>query len=92
MKTDKDGTFLEAILDEIGIDLDEISEAQQLSPYPYDEESISGYMPNPQADDNLLDVLQDFGLYLDTDEEHPTELDLAGEVNRNERERHGWFS
>ncbi|RJQ27803.1 hypothetical protein C4577_00560 [Candidatus Parcubacteria bacterium] len=50
------------------------------------EESISGDMTTPDADDNVLDNAHEAGLYEDADEEHPKELDLGEEINKDEKD------
>ncbi|RJR24330.1 hypothetical protein C4578_03015 [Candidatus Microgenomates bacterium] len=64
-------------------------EFETMTSFPeyYDEETISGSMPNPESDDDTLKSEQEWGLYLDVDGEHPKELDIAGEVARAERAR-----
>lgn len=53
------------------------------------EESISGETPDPESDDNVLDAAHKAGLYTESDEEHPHEVDLANEVDEAEKERVG---
>lgn len=64
-------------------------EFETMASFPeyYDEETISGSMPDPESDDDTLKNEQEWGLYLDSDSEHPQELDLAEEVAKAERAR-----
>ncbi len=57
--------------------------------YYHDEQSAGGTTPHPESDDNTLDMVQEFGLYVDHDEENPPSLDIAGEVEKAERSRRG---
>ena len=50
------------------------------------EQTISGSTPNPESDDNTLDAAHQAGLYEDQDEEHPGELNIAKEVEKDEKE------
>lgn len=50
------------------------------------EESVSGSMPSPDADDDVLEFEHESGLYLKEDEENPKEADIGDEVNSAERE------
>lgn len=50
------------------------------------EHSISGSNPDPETDDNTLDAAHGAGLYENQDEEHPGEINIAREVNKDERE------
>lgn len=59
------------------------------SEYYHDEQSAGGTTPHPESDDNTLDMVQEFGLYVDHDEENPPALDIAGEVEKAERSRRG---
>lgn len=50
------------------------------------EDSESGDQPVPDSDDNTLDNAQTMGLYTNADEEHPSPLGIAEEVNIAEKE------
>lgn len=50
------------------------------------EQSISGSTPDLEADDDTLKTAQDTGLYESQDEEHPGELNIAGEVEKDEKQ------
>ncbi len=50
------------------------------------EQSISGSTPDPESDDDTLKTAQDAGLYEDQDEEHPGEINVAQEVQKDEKE------
>ena len=49
------------------------------------EESVSGSEPAPDSDDDTLENEHQVGLKLDEDEEHPKELDIAGDIDRAEQ-------
>lgn len=53
------------------------------------EESISGDTPDPESDDDVLDAAHKTGLYTESDEDHPHEVDLANEVEEAEKDRVG---
>lgn len=53
------------------------------------EESISGDAPDPESDDDVLDAAHKTGLYTESDEDHPHEVDLANEVEEAEKDRVG---
>ncbi len=50
------------------------------------EQSISGSNADPESDDNTLDAAHDAGLYEDQDEQHPGEINVAEEVQKDEKE------
>lgn len=50
------------------------------------EQSISGSTPDPESDDNALDAAHEAGLYENQDEEHPGELGIATEIQKDELE------
>lgn len=53
------------------------------SPETYDEQSADGSMPNPEEvnEKDVLERAQEAGLYTDSDEENPAELNIAQEIN-----------
>lgn len=51
------------------------------------EKSVSGSTPDPESDDNVLKAAQEAGLYEEADEEHPTELNIAEEIEKDEKGR-----
>lgn len=61
------------------------------TPQEQDEQSISGLMPDPEEitgaenpePKDTLDAAKDAGLYSDQDEEHPGELGLAKEEEKD---------
>ncbi len=59
------------------------------TPAQQGEESVSGETPDPESDDNVLDKAHKMGIYEKADEEHPQELGLGEEVNKEEEERLG---
>ncbi len=50
------------------------------------EESISGSTPDLESDDNTLDAAHEAGLYEDQDEEHPGEIGIAQEEEKDEKQ------
>lgn len=50
------------------------------------EESISGSMPDPEADDDVTDFEKEAGLYLNENEDKPEEADLSGEIEEADEE------
>lgn len=46
----------------------------------------SGTEADLESDDNVLDQAHEAGLYEEADEEHPAEIDIAGEIDKAERE------
>jgi hypothetical protein len=55
------------------------------SPSVADEQSLSGSTPDPESDDDTLEAAHEAGLYEDADDEHPAELNLAEEVEKDEK-------
>lgn len=51
------------------------------------EQSISGDMPDPESDDDVLENAHMMGLALDEDEEHPKPLNIASDVQKAEEYR-----
>ncbi len=63
-------------------------EVEKSRPEVFDEESISGDMPDPEQidkEDNLSHA-QKAGLYSDATDSDPKELGIGEELNRNQRE------
>lgn len=58
-------------------------------PDVFGEQSISGDMPDPESDDNMLDNMHQYGIALEADEDDSKELDVAGDVAAAERTRRG---
>lgn len=58
-------------------------------PHVVGEQSLSGDMTDPEADDDMLAASHQVGLRLDEDSENPQELDIAGDVAATERDRRG---
>lgn len=50
------------------------------------EQSISGSAAELETDDNALDAAHQAGLYEDQDEEHPGEIGIAPEVEKDEKQ------
>jgi hypothetical protein len=55
-----------------------------MTPQIEDEGSISGSMPDPECDDDMLENVHTMGLYIDSDEEHPKPLGLGEEIDKAE--------
>ena len=55
------------------------------SPQEFGEESVSGSMPDPESDDDMLENAWKMGLYTKDDEEHPQELNIAKEIEKAEK-------
>lgn len=49
-------------------------------------EDLSGTMPDLESDDDTLKNAQDMGLYKEADEEHPSEVGIAEEIGKREKE------
>jgi hypothetical protein len=58
--------------------------APYAQPYNQGEQSVSGSTPDPDADDDTLANAQAMGTQLEEDEEHPQELNLAGDIDKAE--------
>lgn len=52
----------------------------------YGEDSLTGTQTDLEADDDTLKGAQDAGLYEEADEEHPAEVDIAGQIEKDEKE------
>lgn len=68
--------------------LDEVNNESPLSPAEADELGVSGTTPDPESDDNMLDNAQDVGLYTDSNEEEPVELNIADQIEKAEKYHH----
>lgn len=51
----------------------------------FGEQSASGDMPDPESDDDVTAMAQEAGLYQDEDENNPSPLDIASQVDQAER-------
>jgi hypothetical protein len=56
-------------------------------PQYYGEETIGGHMPNPEADDDAYESIQEWGFDLDADGQHPKEINIQKNLNTAERAR-----
>lgn len=56
------------------------------SPEEKDEESVSGSAPEPESDDDTLQNVKDVGMANDVDEEHPGEVDIGREIDKDEKD------
>ncbi len=56
------------------------------SPNYVNEQSVSGTNPDPESDDDVDMMAASVGLYDDNDGEMPQELDIAGQINKDEEE------
>lgn len=57
---------------------------RNVPPHVAGEQSISGDMPDPSSDDDVLKSAQTMGIALEEDTEHPQELDLGGDIDKGE--------
>lgn len=57
------------------------------SPSVIGEQSLSGDMPDPESDDDVLENAHAVGLALEEDEEHPKPLNIAADINNAEEYR-----
>jgi hypothetical protein len=62
-------------------------EDDDVPPHTAGEQAVSGHMPHPESNADVLKVSQDVGLRLDEDEENPQELNIAADVAAAERRR-----
>lgn len=58
---------------------------QEMAPQLKGEQSVSGHLPDPESDDDVLKNAQMMGIALEEDEEHPKPLDIAGAVEAAEK-------
>ena len=56
-----------------------------LSPQVLGETSMEGSMPDPESDDDVLANAHNMGLYEESDYEHPKEVGLGEEVDKDEQ-------
>lgn len=56
-------------------------------PELYSEETASGNMPNPESDDDTIKDIQEWGFYLDADDEHPKEINIQQQIDKAEKAR-----
>ncbi|HUW24710.1 MAG TPA: hypothetical protein VMW04_03735 [Patescibacteria group bacterium] len=62
-------------------------EALMNTPQYYGEESFSGRMPHPEADDDTLKSIQEYGFYTEIDTPEGEEMDLQKQLDQAERAR-----
>lgn len=60
---------------------------QENQPYARDQVSASGHMPDPDVDNNALDMAQRTGLYTQAKPGEPEKLGVAEQVKQAEQER-----
>jgi len=68
-------------------ELEQISNTSSKSPSERGEESISGSTPGPESDDDVLRNAHLMGIAPDADLEHPTELNLAKDIEDADKYR-----
>lgn len=68
---------------------DDIKIPDDQQPEDSDEQSWAGHMPDPDTDEDVLDVAHDAGLYEKAEEDNAQELDIAGQVDKAEKFRRG---
>ncbi len=56
-------------------------------PEYYGEETMSGNMPNPESDDDTLEAVQQWGLYLKATTPAETEINLDKEITEADKRR-----
>lgn len=63
--------------------------ARAMTEFPeyFDEETTGGSMPNPEADDDTLENIQEWGFYPDADDEHPQEINEEKQLEQAEKSR-----
>lgn len=54
------------------------------TPQEEGESAVSGTEPDPESDDNALDVAKEVGLYPEANSENPSELNIAEQVEKAE--------
>lgn len=62
-------------------------EALTNTPEYYDEETVGGSMPNPEADDDTLKSVQEFGFYTEIDTPQMEEMNSQKQISQAERAR-----
>lgn len=67
----------EAFVDESG--------AVIVTPQNEGEQAVSGHMPNPDSDDEVLETAQQMGLHVDENYENPQELNIGADVAAGEK-------
>jgi hypothetical protein len=55
--------------------------------YEKDQTAASGHMPDPESDDNALDMAQKAGLYDDAEPGEPEKVGIAEQVEQDEEKR-----
>lgn len=68
------------------IESDQQKHEEAKSPQEEGEESISGDMADLESDDNVLDAAHKVGLYENADEEHPEELGLDSQTDKDDEQ------
>lgn len=66
---------------------DQELEALTNTPEYYDEETLGGTMPHPEADNDILKSQQEFGLYTEIETPEQEEINLQKQLDRAERAR-----
>ncbi len=57
------------------------------TPQEAGEQSISGHMPDPEKDDDVLEAAKRTGLYTEATEQEPVKVGIAQQVEKAEKER-----
>lgn len=65
--------------------LEESTNTVPLSPAELGEYDVSGSAADPESDDDMLENAHDVGLYADSDEENPAELNIADQIAKAEK-------
>ena len=70
----------------VKINAREIDALTQFPEY-YAEETMGGHMPNTESDDDSFKGIQEWGFYLNADDEHPQEINEQAQLDKGEKAR-----
>lgn len=59
---------------------------EKTQPHISGEQTVSGDMPDPESDDDVLKNEKDAGLHLDEDPEHPEKVTISDQIDKAEKE------
>lgn len=65
--------------------IDESTNNSPFSPDEVSEQMVSGSMPDPESDDDMLDNAHDVGLYTETDDDDAQPLNIADQIEKAEK-------
>jgi len=69
------------------IELQQKARSSRKSPSERGEDSVSGSTPSPESDDDTLQNVHQMGIAPNADLEHPTELNIAKDMDNAEEYR-----